>query len=315
MLPAAAQNFNLAPAFGQVTLAAGFQPAPHAVQLVAGGGVNAGNLGGGCAGFIADAPDYRLNYTAGGVALVLAVLAGGDTTLVINDPSGNWLCDDDGGGSLNPRLQIDAPSSGQYDIWVGTFGGGTIAATLQISEIGGGGAAAAPKPAQTTTPATTTTPAAPATPATTAQPAGGGGLDIQQILNAHNAYRNAVGVPPLTWSNQLASDAQGWATHLAQIGGMVHANVPEGENLWMGTAGFFSLTQMVDSWGSERQFFRNGVFPNVSTTGNWADVGHYTQVVWRTTTQVGCALATGGGNDVLVCRYSPAGNMNGAAPF
>jgi len=226
---------------------------------------------------------------------------------VINDPSGNWICDDDSGGSLNPRVQITNPASGQYDIWVGTFGGGTASATLQVSELGAAAAAAAPAPA--TTPAPAATPAPPV-----AQPAGGG-IDVQQILTAHNAYRNAVGVPPLTWSNQLASDAQGWANNLAQTGQMVHANVPQGENLWMGTTGFFTLTSMVDSWGGERQFFKNGVFPNVSTTGNWADVGHYTQVVWRGTTQVGCALASGGGNDFFVCRYSPAGNITGAAPF
>lgn len=311
VLPASAQNFGLAPAFGQANLNAGFRPAPHSVSIVAGGAIDAGNLGGGCAGFIADAPDYRLSYTAGGVPLIFSVIANGDTTLVINDPSGNWVCDDDGGGALNPRVQINSPSSGQYDIWVGTFGGGTTNATLQISETGGGAAAANPAPAVTPAPAAPATTPAPAA----ATPAAAGGDAVQQILNAHNAYRNAVGVPPLTWSSQLANDAQGWAEHLIQIRGLVHADVAQGENLWMGSAGFFSYAQMVDSWGSERQFFRNGTFPNVSTTGNWSDVGHYTQVVWRGTTQVGCAKATGGGNDVLVCRYSPAGNINGVAPF
>jgi hypothetical protein len=302
--PATAQNFGLAPAYGQVSLSAGFQPSPHSVSIVAGGGINAGNLGGGCAGFIADAPDYRLNYTAGGSPLVISVLANSDTTLVVNNPSGAWLCDDDSGGSLNPLVQINNPLSGQYDIWVGTFSGGTANATLQIAENGGGGAVAQPAPA----------PAAPAPAPPPPQDAGDGDM-VQQILSAHNAYRNAVGVPPLTWSNQLANDARGWANNLAQTGQLVHANVPEGENLWMGTAGVFSYTQMVDSWGAERQFYMPGAFPNVSTTGNWADVGHYTQVVWRGTTQVGCAKATGGGNDVLVCRYSPAGNVNGVAPF
>lgn len=310
-LPASAQNFALAPAFGQANLGAGFQPTPHSVSLVAGGAVDAVNLGGACAGFIADAPDYRINYT-GGLPLVFSVIAGDDTTLVINDPSGNWLCDDDSGGALNPRIQLSRALVGQYDIWVGTFGGGTADATLQIAEVGagGGGAAATPPPAAPPAP-----PANPAPPAPTPAPAAAGGDAVQQILSAHNAYRNAVGVPALTWSNQLANDAQAWADHLAQINSLVHANVPQGENLWMGTAGFFSYAQMVDSWGDERQFFQRGTFPNVSTTGNWADVGHYTQVMWRGTTQVGCAKATGGGNDVLVCRYSPAGNVTGVAPF
>jgi hypothetical protein len=90
----------------------------------------------------------------------------------------------------------------------------------------------------------------------------------------------------------------------------------QGENLWMGTVGFFSLTQMVDSWGGERQNFENGVFPNVSTTGNWFDVGHYSQMVWRTTTSVGCAGVAGSdGNYRLVCRYSPPGNVMGRQVF
>jgi len=38
-------------------------------------------------------------------------------------------------------------------------------------------------------------------------------------------------------------------------------------------------------------------------------------MVWRKTTEVGGAIATGGGNDVLVCRYSPPGNVIGEPVF
>jgi hypothetical protein len=68
---------------------------------------------------------------------------------------------------------------------------------------------------------------------------------------------------------------------------------------------------MVDGWGNEKQFYIAGIFPNVSSSGNWEDVGHYTQVIWRNTTHVGGGLSSGNGNDVLVCNYSPAGNVSG----
>lgn len=140
----------------------------------------------------------------------------------------------------------------------------------------------------------------------------------QQILDAHNRYRKDVGVPPLTWSDALARDAQTWANHLAAIGGnsLVHDDrSDEGENLWMGTAGTFSINDMVNAWGAEKKQFRQGIFPDVSTTGNWSDVGHYTQMIWGATTQVGCAKTTAGNNDILVCRYSPPGNFMGQPVF
>jgi Cysteine-rich secretory protein family len=115
-------------------------------------------------------------------------------------------------------------------------------------------------------------------------------------------------------SEALASDAQDWANHLAALGGQTleHAeNTGQGENLWMGTSGFFSPTEMVSSWGEEQQYFQGGTFPDVSSTGNWFDVGHYTQLVWRKTTEVGCGIATAGGNDIFVCRYNPPGNFMG----
>jgi uncharacterized protein YkwD len=137
----------------------------------------------------------------------------------------------------------------------------------------------------------------------------------QEILAAHNRYRAAVNVPPLTWSNSLAKDAQKWANHLASLGGntLQHSSNlgNQGENLWLGTSKRFSYGQMVEGWGQEKQYFRPGRFSlnTVSTTGKWSDVGHYTQMVWRKTTQVGCALASAGGNDILVCRYAPRGNV------
>jgi Cysteine-rich secretory protein family/LysM domain len=148
-------------------------------------------------------------------------------------------------------------------------------------------------------------------------PAPSGGGMVQEILNAHNSYRSQVGVPALTWSDALASQAQDWANQLSANGAFQHSGTPgQGENLWMGTSHRFSFTQMVESWGNEKQHFVPGTFPNVSNTGNWADVGHYTQMVWRNTTQVGCAVVDGGdGNARLVCRYVSQGNVIGQSVF
>jgi hypothetical protein len=141
----------------------------------------------------------------------------------------------------------------------------------------------------------------------------GGQSQSQEILAAHNGYRAQVGVPPLQWSDSLAASAQNWANHLAATGTLVHSG--SGENLADGTAGDFSVTQLIDMWGGEQQYFKDGVFPAVSSTGNWEDVGHYSQIVWRNTTEVGGGLATGQGLDFLVCHYNPAGNVNGETVY
>lgn len=83
----------------------------------------------------------------------------------------------------------------------------------------------------------------------------------------------------------------------------------------MGTPGYFSTERMVGAFISEKRNYRHGSFPHVSTTGNWQDVGHYTQIVWRDTQQIGCAVARTAQRDVLVCRYWPAGNRSGSQPY
>ena len=136
-----------------------------------------------------------------------------------------------------------------------------------------------------------------------------------ELLDAHNSERDQFGAPRLQWSQRLARDAQGWAERLAREGRMRHASNDQrkgaGENLWMGSAGNYSATFMVRAFAEEKRNFRPGSFPNVSRTGNWRDVGHYTQVVWHGTKEVGCAVARNNRDDFLVCRYWPAGNVYG----
>jgi uncharacterized protein YkwD len=139
------------------------------------------------------------------------------------------------------------------------------------------------------------------------------------VLDAHNRERLVIGVPPLVWSDALAKDAAGWAAHLVQLGHPVHSKPDErgheGESLWMGTAGAYSPDEIVDGWVAEKSNFVYGAFPAVVKSGDWHAVGHYTQVIWRNTKEVGCAKTAMGGSDVVVCRYNPAGNLVGEKPY
>ena len=138
-----------------------------------------------------------------------------------------------------------------------------------------------------------------------------------RILAAHNSERAAAGMPPLVWDPQLSSAAAVYAQQMAITGVFAHSDRSKrpgtGENLWMGSHGYFSFEAMVGGWSAEKRYFIPGVFPNNSRTGNWADVGHYTQMIWPTTQRVGCAVATAHSTDYLVCRYANAGNIDGHA--
>lgn len=136
-----------------------------------------------------------------------------------------------------------------------------------------------------------------------------------RILAAQNAARAQAGVAPLAWDPALGQAAAAYAAQLALTNSFQHsdrhARPGIGENLWMGTRGYYSYEAMIAGWAGERRDFVPGVFPAVSRSGNWENVGHYTQMVWPTTTRVGCALASNARSDFLVCRYAPAGNIDG----
>ncbi|HBH91284.1 MAG TPA: peptidase S1 [Hyphomonadaceae bacterium] len=127
-------DFSLDPTFGSVDLQSGFEPDPYNIELTSGGGIDAEVVG--CAGMIATAPDFRLNYAASDVLpLIISTMSSDDTTLVINQPDGSWICDDDSGENFNASVTMEAPMTGQYDIWVGSFFGDNQPATLSISEL------------------------------------------------------------------------------------------------------------------------------------------------------------------------------------
>jgi hypothetical protein len=136
-----------------------------------------------------------------------------------------------------------------------------------------------------------------------------------RVLAAHNAERAAMNVPPLVWDPVLGNGAAAYAQQMAMTGRFEHSDRSQrrgiGENLWMGTHGAFTVEAMVRAWASEKRMFVPGVFPNNSRSGNWMDVAHYTQMIWPTTTRIGCALASTSRTDYLICRYSPAGNIDG----
>jgi hypothetical protein len=136
------------------------------------------------------------------------------------------------------------------------------------------------------------------------------------VLGAHNEARERFGVPALAWNDQLAADALSHARLMARTGIYGHDRTPgrrkkAGENIWRGPRGLFSYEVMVGVMVEESRNFRPGVFPNVSRTGDWSQVAHYTQIVWPTTTEVGCALASSATTDYFVCRYAPTGNKDG----
>ncbi len=137
-LPAAAQDLSASPTYETVNLNSGFANDPYNVAVQSGGSIDSSSIGTPCTGFIANAPDVRLNYQSGSLPLYISATSDADTTLAVNAPDGTWYCDDDAGDGLNPMVVFAKPSSGQYDIWLGTYASADFRpATLHISEISG----------------------------------------------------------------------------------------------------------------------------------------------------------------------------------
>lgn len=134
-----------------------------------------------------------------------------------------------------------------------------------------------------------------------------------QILATHNAWREKTGVPPLSWSNDLAAYALDWANTLKDQGCDIEHRDPNqyGENLaWAGGA-HLSPETVVNLWGAEEAFYNYD--RNSCKRGEVC--GHYTQLVWRDSRSVGCAVAHCSDSEAWVCNYDPPGNVIGEKPY
>jgi pathogenesis-related protein 1 len=142
------------------------------------------------------------------------------------------------------------------------------------------------------------------------RPAATSSVFSRDILAAHNMIRSRVNVPPLVWSGRLASIAQAWAINLLARNDFFHRADPHyGENLFEITGATASSGEVVSDWASESQSY------NYSSNNCRGVCGHYTQIVWRNTKEMGCAIARGNGREVWVCNYDPPGNWTGERPY
>lgn len=136
---------------------------------------------------------------------------------------------------------------------------------------------------------------------------------LDGLTAAHNQVRNDVGVAPLVWSNDMGKWAGAWASQLAANGCQLqHRPAGDdnyGENIyWSSNAS--TAAAVVAQWAAEKSQYHHA-----SNTCD-ATCGHFTQVVWKTTTKLGCGMAScAGGGEIWVCNYDPQGNVMGQSPY
>jgi pathogenesis-related protein 1 len=141
-----------------------------------------------------------------------------------------------------------------------------------------------------------------------------------EIVAAHNAVRAQVTeppnydgtwapLPPVSWSDPVAASAQGWADYLRDNVrcGLKHDTQSRyGENLAAGTN--LTPAAAVSMWADEKsQYTYSPRYEFVA--------GHYTQIVWRSSVEIGCGAASCEGQTVIACRYDPPGNVIGQQPY
>ncbi|WWC92955.1 uncharacterized protein L201_007918 [Kwoniella dendrophila CBS 6074] len=154
-----------------------------------------------------------------------------------------------------------------------------------------------------------------ASAATSTAAAGGSGVgtpntsvNIKDMVKLHTDFRAQYGAGAVTWSDELAN----YATSKASACKFAHTGGQYGENLAAGAGGGYNVASAFNSWAAEASEYD----PSNPT------YSHFTQVVWKATTQIGCAAIScpdgtifsgmGGTPSLYVmCEYNPPGNYVG----
>ncbi|KAF7723030.1 hypothetical protein EC973_002406 [Apophysomyces ossiformis] len=123
--------------------------------------------------------------------------------------------------------------------------------------------------------------------------------DTQAILDLHNKYRADHSAPALKWSNTLANYAQNWSDRCV----FKHSYGKYGENL---AYGYSSWNEAITAWYDEYKLY------NYNNPGFSGKTGHFTQIVWKGTTEIGCGVTDCPNlGPLYTCSYNPPGNVEG----
>ncbi|XP_013870114.1 Golgi-associated plant pathogenesis-related protein 1 [Austrofundulus limnaeus] len=134
----------------------------------------------------------------------------------------------------------------------------------------------------------------------------------EKFLETHNTYRTMHQAPPLTYNSELCSKAQAWADQLLQRKTLAHSETDDGENVFYSfSSASLNLkgNEAVDSWYKEIEKY------DFSSPGYQSGTGHFTQVVWKDTKELGVGMATDGNIAFVVGQYRPAGNFTNKGYF
>jgi len=137
--------------------------------------------------------------------------------------------------------------------------------------------------------------------------------EFQRVVDKHNKIRNEhYRGNHLSWSQTLANSAQKHADYLARTNSFTHSDSGYGENLYA-SSGNLGMVDAVDGWILEKNKFD---LRTKQCRGDWSACGHYTQMIWQSTTKIGCGLSRGSQwKTIVVCQYDPRGNYTGVSPY
>jgi pathogenesis-related protein 1 len=140
---------------------------------------------------------------------------------------------------------------------------------------------------------------------------------VEEINVVRAAVSTTPPLPDMTWSDTIAGVAQAYANTLAAGGcNLVHSgNKLYGENLAWFSGSPGTAKETVDLWAGEKACYTYGPVTTTNQCTQCSSCGHYTQLVWRSTTEVGCGVATCTNSEVWVCNFSPPGNYIGETPY
>ncbi len=133
------------------------------------------------------------------------------------------------------------------------------------------------------------------------------------MLDSHNRYRSTQKLPALKWNDNIAKYAQDWANTLKAAQCAMRHRQPNkyGENLAWASGQSLTASQVTKMWYDEISFYNYA--KNSCQAGKMC--GHFTQVMWKNTREIGCGYASCGRSEIWVCNYNPPGNYVGQKPW